>query len=144
MWKVVLLEQAEEKPEACVLVLFVLPFQTGCLADRQHKGRQGQATGRGDGSSITQTVTVHCFQHNSLKVPLRNSIQRENALGYKHIRLTDSSFTHYTDTVFFFFLYMTGITNYLVTDQHHGNTDTAYTYKSIKILGVPLRVGMKF
>lgn len=44
MWKVVLLKQAEEKPEACVLVLFVLPFCTGGLVDRQHKDRQGQAT----------------------------------------------------------------------------------------------------
>lgn len=26
MWKVVLLEKAEEEPEACVLDLFVLPF----------------------------------------------------------------------------------------------------------------------
>lgn len=46
MRKVVLLKQAEEKPEAGVLVLFVLPFCTGCLVDRQHKGRQGQATER--------------------------------------------------------------------------------------------------
>lgn len=65
------------------------------------KGRQGQATGRGNGSSITQTLTVYCLQHNSLKVPLTNRIQRENGLGWVHIRLTDCNFTHLTtDNVF--------------------------------------------
>lgn len=65
MWKVVLLKQAEEKPEACVLVLFVFPFCTGCLVDRQHKDSQGQATER-DGSSIIQIVTIYCLQHKRL------------------------------------------------------------------------------
>lgn len=37
MWKVVLLEKAEEKPEACVLVVFIFPFQAGRLADKDTK-----------------------------------------------------------------------------------------------------------
>lgn len=44
MRQVVLLEKAEEKPEARVLVLFVPPFQTGCLtnvAQRQTRSGSG-------------------------------------------------------------------------------------------------------
>ena len=44
MWKVVLLEQAEEKPEACVLGVFVLPFQAGSLEERRHRKHQDDVT----------------------------------------------------------------------------------------------------
>lgn len=37
MMQVVLFEKAEEKPETSVLVLFILPFQTGSLSNTAHK-----------------------------------------------------------------------------------------------------------
>lgn len=47
MWQVVLLEQAEEEPEARVLDLFVPPFQTGGLAAaRQQRQTRSVASNR--------------------------------------------------------------------------------------------------